>query len=67
MPVITLEAAQLTKEQKCQLARALTDTAAEIMEMPQDTFYVFLKENGFENIAVSGQLLSDKRKVLDVV
>ncbi len=60
MPVITLEAAQLSKEQKQQLAKELTASAARIMKMPEEAFYVFLKENALDNVSVGGKLLSDK-------
>lgn len=60
MPVITLEAAQLSKEQKQQLAKELTASAARIMKMPEEAFYVFLKENTLDNVSVGGRLLSDK-------
>ena len=60
MPVITLEAARLTKEQKQQLAKEFTASAARIMKMPEEAFYVFLKENSLDNVGVGGTLLSDK-------
>lgn len=60
MPVITLEAAKLNKEQKQQLAKEFTASAARIMNMPEEAFYVFLKENELENVGVGGKLLSDK-------
>ncbi|MBE5102326.1 4-oxalocrotonate tautomerase DmpI [Priestia aryabhattai] len=60
MPVITIEAATLTKEQKRKLVKELTTSAANIMNVPEQAFYVFLKENEKENIGVAGQLLSDK-------
>ena len=60
MPVITLEAGQLSKVQKEQLATELTASAARIMGIPEAGFYIFLKENAPENIAVGGTLLSDK-------
>lgn len=60
MPVITLEAAKLNKEQKQQLAKEFTESAARIMNMPEDAFYVFLKENSLDNVGVGGKLLSDK-------
>ncbi|MBE5101601.1 4-oxalocrotonate tautomerase DmpI [Priestia aryabhattai] len=60
MPVITIEAAKLTKEQKGKLVKELTTSAANIMNLPEQTFYVFIKENEKENIGVAGQLLSDK-------
>ncbi|HIV35389.1 MAG TPA: tautomerase family protein [Candidatus Blautia intestinigallinarum] len=60
MPVITLEAAKLNKGQKQQLAKEFTESAARIMNMPEDAFYVFLKENSLDNVGVGGKLLSDK-------
>lgn len=44
MPVITLEAGKLTKEQKSQLVKEFTETAAKIMGSPKEAFYVFLKK-----------------------
>ena len=58
--MITLEAAKLNKGQKQQLAKEFTESAARIMNMPEDAFYVFLKENSLDNVGVGGKLLSDK-------
>lgn len=60
MPVITLEAAALDREQKKRLVKALTESAARIMNMPKDSFYVFLKENSLDTVGVGGVLLSEK-------
>ncbi|MDD2967372.1 MAG: tautomerase family protein [Desulfovibrionaceae bacterium] len=59
MPVITLEAASLSKEQKQELTAEFTALAARIMNLPMASFYVFLKENALENVGVGGVLLSD--------
>ena len=61
MPVITLEAASLNKEQKKQLVEEFTESAARIMSMPKESFYVFLKENVLDNVGVGGTILSDKK------
>lgn len=61
MPVITLEAASLDKEQKEQLVAEFTESAARIMNMPKESFYVFLKENILENVGVGGVILSNKK------
>lgn len=61
MPVITFEAAKLTKEQKQALAKDFTEAAARITGLPQEAFYVFLKENDLENVGVGGKLLSDRK------
>lgn len=62
MPVITLEAAHLTKKQKRQLVREFTESASRIMQMPAPLFYVFLKESELDNIGVGGELLRDTKK-----
>lgn len=62
MPVITVEIATLNKEQKKQLISKLTETAAQITNIPEEAFYVFLKENNPDNIGVGGLLLSEKHK-----
>lgn len=61
MPVITVEAAKLTKEQKAVLAKEMTETASRVMNLPPQAFYVFLKENDPENIGIGGLLLSEKK------
>lgn len=61
MPVITFEAAKLTKEQKQTLAKEFTETASRVTKLPKEAFYVFLKENELDNVGVGGQLLSDRK------
>ena len=62
MPVITVEAGILTKDQKERLAKELTKSASEIMGLPESAFFTFLKENPYENVSVGGTLLSEGRK-----
>ncbi|RHP30975.1 4-oxalocrotonate tautomerase DmpI [Lachnotalea sp. AF33-28] len=62
MPVITMEAAKLTKEQKRTLAKEFTETAARVTGLPEAGFYVFIKENELDNVGVGGQLISDRNK-----
>lgn len=59
MPVITIEAAKLTKEQKRKLVKDLTTSASTIMNIPEQAFFVFVKENETDNIGVAGRLLAD--------
>jgi 4-oxalocrotonate tautomerase len=61
MPVITLEAGKLNTDQKRQLVRELTDTAAKVMQIPEQAFIVLLKENEMENIGAGGELLSERQ------
>ena len=62
MPVITIEASPLSHEVKEKLAKALTDAASEITNIPKDAFVVIVKENPFENMAQGGVLLSERLK-----
>lgn len=61
MPVITLEAGKLNTDQKRQLVRELTDTAAKVMNIPEQAFFVYIKENELDNIGVGGELLSERQ------
>lgn len=61
MPVITIEATKLTKEQKAVLTKEMTEIASRVMNLPPEVFYVFLKENELCNIGVGGILLSDMK------
>ncbi|MED4213205.1 tautomerase family protein [Priestia megaterium] len=60
MPVITVEASKLTKEQKRKLIKELTTSATNTMDLPEQAFFVFIKENDRDNIGVAGELLSDR-------
>ena len=62
MPVITVEAGPLTKEQKAELAKTLTESASRIMGIPEHAFITLLKENNHDNVGVGGVLLSDRKK-----
>ena len=61
MPVITLEAGTMTKEKKAELAKKLTEAAAQVLEIPKEAFIVFMKENSYDNIAAGGGLLSERK------
>jgi 4-oxalocrotonate tautomerase len=60
MPVITDNAAALTREKKAELVRTLTRHVSEIMGIPQDKFIELINELERDNIGVGGQLLSDR-------
>ncbi len=60
MPVLSIESAKLSLSQKRELVRELTNTAARIMDLNPNAFYVFINENDKDNIGVGGQLISDK-------
>jgi 4-oxalocrotonate tautomerase len=60
MPAITIEAAKLSKEQKRELVTEITKIASEIMNVPEQAFMIFVKENELDNIGFGGKLLSER-------
>lgn len=62
MPVITVEAAALTREQKKELVKTLTENASRITGIPERAFIVTIHENPGDNVGVGGELLSDRAK-----
>lgn len=60
MPVITLEAGKLNKEQKSKLVKEFTCKASEILNISEQAFIVLLKENEMDNIGFGGKLLSER-------
>jgi len=61
MPVITLEAGKLNKEQKSQLVKEFTEKASKVMNVPEQAFIVLLKEIEQDNIGFGGQLMSERK------
>ncbi|MDO5538342.1 MAG: tautomerase family protein [Desulfovibrionaceae bacterium] len=59
MPVITLELVPLPTEKKKALVSELTAAAARITGLPQQSFYVFIRENDPDNVGVGSELLSE--------
>lgn len=59
MPIITLEAGKLNKEQKQVLAKELTATAARIINVPEQAFILLMKENDLDNFSAGGKLVSE--------
>lgn len=62
MPSVTLETAPLRLEQKQRICRQITQILAKEIGLPPQTFYIFIKENPLENIAVGGKLLAEHSK-----
>jgi 4-oxalocrotonate tautomerase len=60
MPVITLEASKMSREQKVKLVQELTESTLNILNVPKQSITVLIKENEKDNIGVAGQLLSDR-------
>ncbi|MCC5465384.1 4-oxalocrotonate tautomerase DmpI [Pelosinus baikalensis] len=62
MPAIIVEGIPLSLDQKRDLVAALTKSASSIMNVPEQSFQVYIKENSRENIGVAGILVSDRNK-----
>ncbi|NVN96452.1 MAG: tautomerase family protein [Bacteroidetes bacterium] len=65
MPVITLDGPFLSEEKKEKLVKEFTKIASQIINIPEETFVVFIKENPYENMAQGGILISEKLKHLN--
>lgn len=62
MPVMRLDIAHATKEQKEELVKELVPVFAKIIKMPEETIYVFINEYDAENVGVGHKLLCDLHK-----
>lgn len=62
MPSITMELVKMSKEKKAQLVKEATESTSRITGLPQQTIFVFIKENEPDNVGVGGILLSDRNK-----
>ena len=61
MPIITVDGPPVTDVgKKRELVRALTDAVERAFGLPRDAYVVLLKENRPENVAVGGELISDR-------
>ncbi|MCP1223873.1 4-oxalocrotonate tautomerase DmpI [Sebaldella sp. S0638] len=57
MPLITIESGKLSDEQKSELISRVTETAAEIMNVPKEFFFISIKELPDENIGIGGKTI----------
>ncbi len=62
MPVITIEAGKMTKEQKATLVKELVSKASETLNIPEQAFVTLIRENEMDNIGNGTNLLSDLHK-----
>lgn len=54
MPLIRMESSTLNKEQKIQLMKEVTESAANMLNMPAETLIVCLKENELDHLGTGG-------------
>jgi 4-oxalocrotonate tautomerase len=62
MPFIQFDGGHMTKEQKMELAKKLTEVSHEVLGIPVEAFSVLIRENSMDNIAAGGKLLSERNK-----
>lgn len=62
MPVITIDAGKMSKEQKAALVKGLVSKASETLNLPEQAFVTIVRENDFDNIGNGTELLSEKYK-----
>ena len=60
MPVITIDAPPLSREQKAQLGKAFAETASEVMNLPVSAMVIIINEVEPENVGVGNILLCDR-------
>lgn len=58
MPIITLEAGDMSKEQKKSLIEGFTKVASETLNISTEAFIVILKQNEADNVGAGGKMLS---------
>ena len=62
MPFIQFDGSHMSKEQKAELIARLTQTAHEVLGIPEQAFTVIIRENSMDNIGVGGKMLSESHK-----
>ena len=61
MPIITIDGPPITDmDARRRLTKALTESAAEAYGMPKEKIIILIRENRADQVAVGGELLSDR-------
>lgn len=58
MPVITIEAGKMDRDQKKRLIEGFTKVASDTLNIAPSAFVIVLKENNADNIGTGGKMLS---------
>ncbi|MDP1551676.1 MAG: tautomerase family protein [Methanobacteriaceae archaeon] len=59
MPLITIEAGKMPDDVRIKLMKKLTEVSAEITGIPEDSFWVFVKELGLDSTMIGGKTLAE--------
>lgn len=62
MPLITVEAGKMSDDVRIKLMKKLTEVSSEITGIPEDSFWVFVKELGPESTMIGGKTLAEVLK-----
>lgn len=62
MPVITIDCNELTRDQKRELVKTVTEVSSKIMNLPESTITILIREVNAEDVGVGGELLCDLRQ-----
>lgn len=60
MPVIQISCNKLTREKKRELVKRITEVSSEVMDLPESTITVLIREVPPEDVGVGGILLCDR-------
>jgi 4-oxalocrotonate tautomerase len=60
VPVITIDAPPLNREQKAQLVKSFAETASDVMNLPVSAMVIIINEVEPENVGVGNILLCDR-------
>jgi 4-oxalocrotonate tautomerase len=60
MPVITIDAPPMNKEQKRKLVSSFAKTASEVLKLPVTAMVIIIREVESENVGVGDVLLCDR-------
>ncbi|NYB52975.1 MAG: tautomerase family protein [Methanobacteriaceae archaeon] len=62
MPVITIDAPPMSKEQKRELVNSFAKSASKILNLPVSAIVIIIREVESENVGVGDILLCDREK-----
>ena len=61
IPVITIEGPKLSKEQKAELVKEISEVTSKIMNLPVESIVTIIREVDSENVGTGNILLCDRR------
>ncbi len=61
MPVIAWDGGKLTREQKQELVRRLTEVATEVTKVPAQFYSVIIREQPDENLGFAGETVEEMK------